>query len=166
MVSQISGLHLAVGADGGRRVAGNHAAVDHHGDAVGNAEHGVHVVLHQQNRVLGFQLGQHGQHALGFFGAHAGQRLVQQQHLRLGGQAHGDFELALLPVREQAGRQVAQIGQAAARHHVLGNAAAHFALLRVLPPQPGFLVGRLRRQAAVLEHAEGRVDGVALVAAA
>jgi hypothetical protein len=35
--------------------------------------------------------------------AHAGQRLVEQQHLRLGGQRHGDFELALFAVADGAG---------------------------------------------------------------
>jgi hypothetical protein len=37
-------------------------------------------------------------HALRLVRAHAGQRLVEQQHARLGGQAHGDLELALLAV--------------------------------------------------------------------
>ena len=36
-------------------------------------------------------------------GPHAGQRLVQQQHLRIAGQRHGDLELPLLAVRQRAG---------------------------------------------------------------
>ena len=34
-------------------------------------------------------------------GAHAGERLVEQQHLGLRRQHHGDFELALLAVRQR-----------------------------------------------------------------
>ena len=37
-------------------------------------------------------------HAFGLGHAHARQGLVEQQHLRLGGQGHGNFELALLAV--------------------------------------------------------------------
>jgi hypothetical protein len=103
-VAQVGRLHLVVGAHGLRRVAGDHAAVDHHRDAVGDAEHRVHVVLDQQDRVAGLQLAAAvRQHALGLLGAHAGQRLVEQQHLGLGGQAHGDLELAPLAVRQRAG---------------------------------------------------------------
>ena len=58
-------------------------AVDHHGDAVGDAEHGVHVVLDQQDRVAGAcSAASSAEHALGLLGAHAGERLVEQQHLR------------------------------------------------------------------------------------
>jgi hypothetical protein len=43
---------------------------------------GVHVVLHQQDGVVGLAASAASQHAVGLLGAHAGQRLVEQQHLR------------------------------------------------------------------------------------
>ena len=86
------------------RVAGrDHRAVDHHRDAVGDAEHRVHVVLDQQDRVRGLEAREQPQHALGLLGAHAGQRLVEQQHARPGRQAHRDLELALVAVAQRAG---------------------------------------------------------------
>jgi hypothetical protein len=90
-------------------------------------------VLDQQDGVAGLQFGQQRQHALGLFGAHAGQRLVQQQHLRRGGQAHGDLQLPLLAVAQQAGLALQHIGQAgAARPPARGHAGR--AALGVLPP--------------------------------
>src|SRR5688500_14549486 len=53
LVSQVGAPDLGIGADLPRRSGGDHAAVDHHGDAVGEAEHRVHVVLHQQHGHLG-----------------------------------------------------------------------------------------------------------------
>ena len=79
---------------------GQHRAFGHHRHPVGDREHEVHVVLDQQHGVLARQALQQRDHALRFLGAHAGQRLVQQQHLGLAGQRHGDLELALLAVRQ------------------------------------------------------------------
>jgi hypothetical protein len=95
---EVSGAHFRAVANKVSVAGGDLDAVDHHGDHVGNAEHRIHVVFHQQNGVVGAQRVEQLEHALGFLGAHAGQRLVEQQHLGFGGQAHGDLELAFLAV--------------------------------------------------------------------
>jgi hypothetical protein len=74
---------------------------------VGQREDGIHVVFDQQHGVVFLELEQQFDHALGLGHAHAGQRFVQQQHLRLGGQCHGDFQLALLAMAAGAGNHVA-----------------------------------------------------------
>ena len=53
--------------------------------------------------MIGAELLDQLDHALRFVRSHAGQRFVKQQHARLRGQAHRNFELALLAVR-QGGR--------------------------------------------------------------
>ena len=45
MASEVSRLHGRAGAHGFGRVGGDDGAVDHHRDAVGDAEHGVHVAV-------------------------------------------------------------------------------------------------------------------------
>ena len=60
-------------------------------------------MFHQQHGVVFFQLMKQCDHGFSLGRAHAGQRLVQQQHLRFGGQHHGDFQLALYAVA-QVGR--------------------------------------------------------------
>ncbi len=68
----------------------------------------------------------------GFLGAHAGQRLVQQQRHRLRGQAHRHFELALLAMGEFAGQPAGVRGQAGAFHGFVSERAAGTAGLRGL----------------------------------
>src|SRR5690349_2718638 len=51
---EIGLLHGGVAADGSGRIRGDDLAVDQHGDAVGEAEHHAHVVLHHEQR-LGFR---------------------------------------------------------------------------------------------------------------
>jgi hypothetical protein len=109
---QVRGLHAGIGAHLRGRAAGDHLPVDHHGELVGQREHRVHVVLDQQDAVVFLDGQQQGDHALGFGHAHAGQRLVEQQHLRLGGQRHRDFELALFAVADGAGDAVLAVLQA------------------------------------------------------
>ena len=82
LLAQVGVAHLGIDADPLRHVARDDRAVDHHRDAVGDAEHRVHVVLDQQHGMLGLERRQQRQHALGLLGAHAGERLVEQQHAR------------------------------------------------------------------------------------
>ena len=49
-LSQVHAPHLGVGADRLGRAVGDHAALVQHGDAIGGAEHHVHVVLGEQQR--------------------------------------------------------------------------------------------------------------------
>ena len=51
-------------------------------------------------------------HARGFFRAHAGRRLVEQQHLRLAGERQRDLELALAAIAELADRGAEHVGEA------------------------------------------------------
>src|SRR5664279_461181 len=163
---EIGGLDLRAGPHGLRRVGGDDLAVDHHRDAIGDAKDGVHVVLDEQDRMAFAKLGKQPEHTFGLLGAHSCQRLVEQQHLGLRGQAHRDLELALLAVRQQAGRALEHFVQAGSLRGLVGGAGARRATLCVAPPGPRRLRARLRREAAILEYAEGREDGVALVAAA
>jgi len=57
-------------------------------------------VLDQQDCVLLLQRTDQLDHARGLLGTHTGERLVEQQHLRIGRERHRDFELALLTVRQ------------------------------------------------------------------
>ena len=59
-------------------------------------------MLDQQNAMVFFNRLQQHNHAFGFHRAHARQRFVEQNHLRLGGQRHGNFQLALLAVADGA----------------------------------------------------------------
>jgi hypothetical protein len=99
-------------------------------------------------------------------GAHAGERLVQQQGARLGRQAHRDLELALGAVAERPRRASGFAVEAGrlegARRR--GDAGASFDAL--LPHRATAAARATAPQAAVLEGAELRKDGRALVAAA
>src|SRR3989442_13638402 len=50
VLAQVGAAHMRVGADRGRRPSRNDAALDHDGDAVGQREHRVHIVLDQADR--------------------------------------------------------------------------------------------------------------------
>ena len=65
---------------------------------VGEGEHSVHVVFDQHHGVVFFDVQQELDHAFGLGLAHARQRFVEQQHLRVRGQRHGDLQLPLLAV--------------------------------------------------------------------
>src|SRR5438093_529764 len=47
VLAQVGAAHMRVGADRGWRPGRNDAALDHDGDAVGQREHRVHIVLDQ-----------------------------------------------------------------------------------------------------------------------
>ncbi|MBS1269303.1 MAG: hypothetical protein MAG794_00252 [Gammaproteobacteria bacterium] len=54
-------------------------AVDHHRDPLGNRKHGVHVVLDQDQGMLGGELLEEFDDLPGLVGAHAGKWFVKQQ---------------------------------------------------------------------------------------
>ena len=129
---------------------------------VGQREHGVHVVLYQQDGVVFFEAQQQLHHALGLGLAHARQRLVEQQHAGLGGQGHGDFELALLAVAGGPGLGVAAVLQASQFHRAFGPSIHGLHSGRSLQPAQWVerrgLHTRLRGQAHVVPHREGGED--------
>ena len=96
LLAEIGLAHLLVGADRRRLARRDDAAVDQHADAVREREHRVHVVLDQEDRQVALELAQQRDHAHGFLRAHAGHRLVEQQHARPGRERHRDLELAVL----------------------------------------------------------------------
>ena len=93
-----------------------------------------------------------------FLRPHAGQRLVEQQHLGLAGQRHGDLELALLAVRRAcrrcAPRRPARPTRASARRAPSRSGPARAAAPRSRLPAPA--AHRLRGEAHVLEHGQRR----------
>src|SRR5665647_2515356 len=66
VVAEIGALDLVVGADLRRRAGGDDAAIDENADAVGEREHGRHVVLDQHDGNLAAQFLQQLHHARGF----------------------------------------------------------------------------------------------------
>ena len=74
-VAEIREPDRAIVANALRHVARDHLAVDHDGDAVGDAEHRVHVVLDEQDGVASLQTDEQVEHAPGLFRAHARERL-------------------------------------------------------------------------------------------
>ena len=88
-------LHLAVGAHGLGRAGHQHFALVHHGDGVGKAEHAVDVVLDDQDRNVGGDVLDEVRYPLALGGGKARQRLVQQQHLRLGAERDAEVDQPL-----------------------------------------------------------------------
>ena len=96
--AEVGFLHRPARADLLGRSGFEHTAVDHHGKDVRDGEHGVHVVLDEQDGVIANEPAEQLDDANGFLGAHARERLVEQQHLGSGRQRHRDFHLAALAV--------------------------------------------------------------------
>ena len=95
---------MRVVADRLGRPFGDDAAEVQHGNALAQAHHETHVVLDHEDRVAArldvFDLG----HQVDLLaGVHAGDWLVEQQQLGLGGQRPREFELALVAIGEVVG---------------------------------------------------------------
>ena len=69
-------------------------------------------MLDQKDRVLPRKPLEEIGEPLRFLRPHAGQRLVEQQHLGRAGKRHGDFELPLLAMRQRASRPLRHVGEA------------------------------------------------------
>ena len=112
-------------------------------------------MLHQQDRAARLQPAQQIEHALRFVDTHARERLVEEQHRRIGGEAHGDLEGAPLAVRQRRRADIAarreSDGVERARRGLGAEAARHGALVQC----PGPRLPRLRGEAAIL--ADGHV---------
>src|SRR5258706_16029265 len=76
------------------------AALDKDGDALGEAEYEVHVVLDDEHGDILGQAFQQLEQALALGRRHAGDRLVEKQNLRLERQRQRDLDLAALTVRD------------------------------------------------------------------
>src|SRR3546814_7570126 len=65
----------------------------------------------QQHRNAALDALEHLHHAGRILRPHAGHRLVEQQQFRVGGQCHGDFELAVLAMAQHAGGHLRASGE-------------------------------------------------------
>src|SRR5690606_12263775 len=106
--SQVDRLHPFVPHDLLRRSLRQKTSAGQHQHPVRKVENQVHLVFDQEKGPFPSLLQkaeqlQDGRH---LFPGHAGGRLIQQKQLRLQGEEHGDFQLALLPVGQIFGRQI------------------------------------------------------------
>jgi len=98
-----------VGAHGFRRVERDHLAIHQHGDLVRQPEHDAHVVLHgQQSAPLG-HLPDELDEARRLAAAHAGGRLVEQDHLRAARDRQPDLQRPLLRIGQVHRQHVAAL---------------------------------------------------------
>ena len=79
---------------------------------VGELEHPVDVVLDQQHRQIRRDALDDGADAFALGGGEAGQRLVEQQHARRGGERHAHVEQALAAIGQHAGFGLLDAGEA------------------------------------------------------
>ena len=79
---------------------------------VGELKHPVDVVLDQQHRQIGRDALDDGADALALGRGKAGERLVQQQHARRGGERHAHVEQALAAIGQHAGLGLFDAGEA------------------------------------------------------
>ena len=82
----------------GARALDDDLAVVQHGDALGKAERGVHVVLDHHDGDVARDGVEQRAHGLALGLGEPGERLVEQQQLRLLRQRHGELEPAALAV--------------------------------------------------------------------
>ena len=88
------------------RAAGDDAPIDEGRDPVGQAEHGLHVVLDQQNGPPAFERFEQAKDARRFLGSQPRHRLVEQQDPRAGRQRKAELELPALAMRQRAGELI------------------------------------------------------------
>jgi len=115
-------------------------------------------VLYQQDGVACRKPADQIHHSEGFFGAHAGERLIKQQQLRIGGEAHGISSWRCSPWLSANAQFIGSIGQAGG----VERAARlfHDVIVRegVAEPIQRSRLARLRGEAAILQCAESRKD--------
>ena len=87
---------------------------------------------------------------------HAGHRLVEQQHARVGGQRHGEFELAVLAVAQLATEHVGARAEADALERRARRRAQLCLAARVAPEAERVAGMRLHGERDVLERGEIR----------
>jgi hypothetical protein len=129
-----------------------------HGDAVGERQHLVDVMVDQDDRRRAPERADQPCHADPVEGGKAGQRLVQQEQLGPRGQRDGDLEQTLIPVGEIGGdrrQTVVETHRLEQPDGLLVHVveAKSVGQHRVAPAVPG-----LHRDADVLEDAQGLED--------
>ena len=105
-----------------------------------------------------FQCLQQCHHGFGFCSTHAGHGFVQQQHLRLGGQDHGDFKLTLNAVAQNGGSFVFRRSQTRQLQSAVCTLCDVGLLVSATKPRQGLVgcqgVFGLRGQHQVLPHGQ------------
>ena len=102
------------------RAARERLAVIEHGDAIGDREHDVHIVLDHQHRQCAGQRPDELDHLRGLGRRHAGGGFIEQQQLGLAGERNADFKLTLLAVGEAARNPRAVSCEMDLRHQFCG----------------------------------------------
>ena len=156
LVAEIGALDLLVAADRRRRARGDDAAVDQHGDAVGEREHRLHVVLDQHDGDFPAAIPAAASPCARIGDAESGHRLVEQQQLRLGRERDRQFELALLAMAQLGDRDIGAPGEPDALERCMRGCRAAVLLARVAPETERVAVMRLRRQRDIVDCGEVR----------
>ena len=146
--------HLSVAADLIGRTRSDGTPVDQHGDAVGECEDGIHVVLDQQHAAVLLQPTQQLDQALRFLDAHAGHRLVEPQELRRARERHCDLELALFAVTQRRGKGAGARTEADGLEVSTGKVAQAMVAADVSQETEGVAVMGLDRECGIVEHGE------------
>ena len=110
--ADIDFLHLGAGARILDRAVDQHPAFVHDRDMVRELKHPVDVVLDQQHRQIRRDALDNGADALALRRGKPGERLVQQQHARRGGERHAHVEQALAAIGQHAGFGLLDAGEA------------------------------------------------------
>ena len=106
---------------GVRRTLGDHLALGHHDDPVGDVADHVHVVLDEQHRAALVAQRLHvPEQRLLQGGVHAGHRLVEHHQLGVGHQGPGHLEQLALAAGQRAGEVLALLVEQEAREQVVG----------------------------------------------
>jgi hypothetical protein len=149
---------LRVRAHGVGQAVGEHLAVVQHGDAVGEREDDVHVVLDDEHRDLARQGGEQARHPLRLLRRHPRRGLIEQEQLRGGRQRHADLELPLLAVRQPARLLAETAGQAHRLRHLARRAQGGGEPVDGAEGVPRAALARRRRQSQVLQHRQAREE--------
>ena len=97
-LSEIGLADLSAGANGFRRARSNRSAIDKNCNPVSESEHRFHVVLDQEDGQVTLQRAQHLDHVGGLFRPQPSHWFIEQQHARLAGKRHGQFEQTVFPM--------------------------------------------------------------------
>src|SRR5579875_3172334 len=166
LASEVGGAHIGVSLDRVGCTFGDLAAVEQDGDAIGEAENHVHVVLDDDDGETGRDAPQET-HGIGSFGrAHARGRLVEQQDLRLRRQGQPDLEPPFFAIGELGGRHIEAVPQLHRRSGFL-DAGVDRRVARDRAEHEGVelaVSARQHRNPQVVAHRQAREDLVDLEA--
>ena len=134
--AEIDRADALVRGDRLRLALGQQLPRDQHGNAIGEIEHKVHVVLDQQNRDVHRQGGEGREDVLPFLLRHASSRFVKQQHPRARRQRERDLQEPLLAVWELP-RRLVHVGLEPEARQQLRNFSDDFRPPACNPPEVG-----------------------------